>query len=1061
MCVCDYSHVFDDRQGVIWQNIITAHSMPVPLGHLLGESELAAIQMTLTRFIVSHALSIPVHVADKAAKVVVGAGKLEAATKANVTVERLPDLIKEWVALGGPAGTILLCMALEEMGRSGGCRPHLREVHMQNIKRQLTHCTALAVDALGSTLEISLRSLSHVHMGGDTTSANNASSLGATFMLKFALRGIVDVMSPNHPCRFSPGNVSPGVFRTLLELVEASVRGLPYASSYVGALSVGCLTEVLLVQPVPSALEALPNELSSHMMRILQLRLEVGGGGQLDGESLDARLGEFLLAFLERHLVRMVRTTTKQDCSSAFSSPSSGLEFASLMGLMGRLCFDCNALGRLNTHAALWSAALQHLDQSVEGGGAGLDPKCFIGGLTKVGQAFLRSILFSSNSGVLETMENDSPLPTNGTGAGGGNDLEWDEDVHSSLYDGSAVGSEFQACILSATAVLATMSKLPCPELGLALRDMTLIRLQEALTVLGLSAKPDDQPHALDLPSSTSVTSSTFSPDQNQREVWWWVDAATLFGVAASLVDQSEQGLVVARAIQAGCIQVLRCSKGAAHPVCAVSALKAFGATAPIMLAAVQYSRIEEVKSACDAVAYALELGLLHPAEEVKIAASFPFACFARILPPEFLGVNQGMLKCLSTPFLIPQQGETRNSHHEGLGATPSEKLYIALTCFIIPPSVRLQTLSDAGTRANAFRGLITPLVHGIIRSSTMLSAEASSQVCKIAAALVLPLTLYFRVLGRIYRYMTSGCCIDGQKLLVDVAEPSIFTALVALVKPCWSIAAAGNPEPLHLMLWLAGGAIRGLGKTSFPSLALSIVQEVLAVGSETPLSDSSAYAISLRLLKSALQIRFKSVCSLVLDVTEMSLDFFSRSGDDVAIEFLAVCEELLGTHFGSFVKSHFNESLGSVKQPVNERSTFLLSHLCAALSSLAIHHTSSLEVPVEAMKQILKANEQHGLFKLERFSPFFVPLSESILRRLESSEGSPLGGDYTEGIAEALSKANPQMWATTALPAFLTSFTELDADAVATLLQYGQKEWTMELISDVKYYRAVYCKCA
>ncbi len=1061
MCVCNYLHVFDDRQGVIWQNIITAHSMSVPLGHLLGESELAAIKMTLTHFLVSHALSIPVYMADKAAKVVVDAGKLEAATKANVIVETLPDLIKEWIALGGPAGTILLCMALEEMGRSGGRRPHLREIHMQNIKRQLMHCTALAVDALGSILEISLRSLSHVHVGGDTTSANNASSLGATFMLKFALRGIVDVMSPNHPCRFSPGNVSPGVFRALLELVEASVRGLPYTLSYVGALSVGCLTEVLLAQPVPSALEALPNELSSHMMRILQLRLEVGGGNQLDGERLDASLGEFLLAFLERHLVRMVRTTTKQDCS-AFSSPSSGLEFASLMGLMGRLCFDCNALGGLNTHAALWSAALQHLDQSVEGGGAGLDPKCFIGGLTEVGQAFLCSILFSCNSGVLETMENDSPLPTSGTGAGGGNDLEWDEDVHSSLYDGSAIGSEFQACILSVITVLATMSKLPCPELGLALRDMTLVRLQEVLTVLGLSAKPDDQPHILDLPSSTSATSSTFSPGQNQREVWWWMDAATLFGVAASLVDQSEQGLVVVRAIQAGCIQVLRCSKGAAHPVCAVSALKAFGATAPIMLAAVQHSRIEEVKSACDDVAYALELGLLHPAEEVKIAASFPLACFARILPPKFLSAKGGgMLKCLSTPFLIPQQGEARNSHREELGATPLEKLYIALTCFIIPPSVRLQTLSDADARAYAFRGLITPLVHGIVESSAVLSAEAPSQICKIAAALVLPLTLSFRVLGRIYRYMTSGCCVDGQKLLVDIAEPSIFTALVALVKPCWSIAAAGNPEPLHSMLWLAGGAIRGLGKTSYPSLALSIVQEMLAVGSETPLSDSAAYAISLRLLKSALQIRFQSVYSLVLDVTEMSLDSFSRSGDDVAMDFLAVCEELLGTHFGSFVKSHFNESLGSVKQPVNKRSTFLLSQLCAALCSLAIHHTSRLEVPVEAMKQILKTNEQHGLFKLEHFSPFFVPLSESILHRLESSEGSPLGGDSTEGIAEALSKANPQMWATTVLPAFLTSFTELDADAVATLLQYGQKEWTMELISDVKYYRALYCKCA
>ncbi len=383
--------------------------LSVPIGHLLGESELATIRMALTHFLVSHALSTPVHVADKAAKVVVDAGKLEVSTKANMTVERLPDLIKEWIQLGGPAGTILLSMVLEEMGRREGRRPHLREIHMQNIKRQLMHCTALAVDALGATLQMSLRSLSYVHVGGDTTVANNASNLGDTFMLKFSLRGIVDIMSPNQPCRFSPGNVSPGVFRALLELVEASVRGLPYASPYVGALSVGCLTEVLLVQPVPSTLEALPNELSSHMMRILQLRLAVGGGGQLDGENLDASLGEFLLAFLERHLVRMVRATVKPDYSS-------GLNFASLMGLMGRLCFECNALGGLSTHAALWSAALQHFDQSVEGGGAGLDPKYFVGGLTEVGQAFLRSILFSSNSGVLEAMENDSPpLPTNGT----------------------------------------------------------------------------------------------------------------------------------------------------------------------------------------------------------------------------------------------------------------------------------------------------------------------------------------------------------------------------------------------------------------------------------------------------------------------------------------------------------------------------------------------------------------------------------------------------------------------------------------------------------------------
>ncbi len=341
-----------------------------------------------------------------------------------------------------------------------------------------------------------------------------------------------------------------------------------------------------------------------------------------------------------------------------------------------------------------------------------------------------------------------------------------------------------------------------------------------------------------------------------------------------------------------------------------------------------------------------------------------------------------------------------------------------------------------------------------------MLSAEASSQVCKIAPALVLPLSLSFRVLGRIYMYMASGCCIDGQKLLAEVAEPHILKAIVALVKPCWSIAAAGNPEPLYSMLWLAGGAIRGLGKASLPSLALSIVQEVLTVGSETPLPDSAAYAISLRLLKNILQIRFKSVYSLVVDVSQMSLDFFSRSGDNVAMEFLAVCEELLGTHFGSFIKSRFNETLGSEKQPVNEISTFLLSQLCAALCSLAIHHTSSLEASVEAMKQMLKANEQHGLFKLEHFSIFFVPLSESVPRILESSDGSLLGGDSTEGVAEALSKANPQMWATTVLPGFLTSFTELDANAVATFLQYGQKEWTIELISDVKYYRAVCCKC-
>ncbi len=639
--------------------------------------------------------------------------------------------------------------------------------------------------------------------------------------------------------------------------------------------------------------------------------------------------------------------------------------------------------------------------------------------------------------------------------------MEWNEDVHNPLYDGSTVGSEFQVCILSVTNVLATMSRLTCAELCLALRDMTLIRLQEALTALGLSAKPDDQPHTFDLPSPTSVTPSTFSPDQNQHEIWCWMDAATLFGVAASLVNQSEQGLVVVRAIQAGCIQVLRCSKGVASTVCAVSALKAFGATAPIMLAAVQHSRIDEVKYACDAVVYALELGLLHPSEEVRIAASYPFGCFARILPPEFLGVNQGMLKCLNTPFLIPHEGETTGtSHHEGLGVKPSEKLYIALVCFIIPPSVRLQTLSNADARANAFRELITPLVHRIGGSAAMLSAEASSQVCKIAPALVLPLSLSFRVLGRIYMYMASCCCIDGQKLLAEVAEPHIFKAIVALVKPCWSIAAAGNPEPLHSMLWLAGGAIRGLGKASLPSLALSIVQEVLTVGSETPLPDSAAYAISLRLLKNILQIRFKSVYSLVVDVSQMSLDFFSRSGDNVAMELLAVCEELLGTHFGSFVKSRFNETLGSEKQPVNERSTFLLSQLCAALCSLAIHHTSSLEASVEAMKQMLKANEQHGLFKLEHFSTFFVPLSESVLRILESSDGSLLGGDSTEGIAEALSKANPQMWATTVLPGFLASFTELDANAVATLLQYGKKEWTIELISDVKYYRAVCCKC-
>ncbi len=697
-----------------------------------------------------------------------------------------------------------------------------------------------------------------------------------------------------------------------------------------------------------------------------------------------------------------------------------------------------------------------------------MDPKCFVGGLTEVGLAFLRSILFSSNSGVLEAMENDAPLPTSGAGAGaGGDDLEWDEDdVSSSLYDGSAVGSEFQACILSVTTLLVTMSKLPCPELGLAIRDMTLIRLQEALTVLGLSASADDQPHhVLDLPSSTSAASSTFPPSQNQCEVWWWMDAATLFGVTASLADQSKQGIVVVRAIQAGCIQVLRCSKGAAatvHHACAVSALKAFGATAPIMGAVVQDSRrVEEVKSACDAVAYALELGLLHPAEEVKIAASFPFTCFARILPPEFLGANQGMLKCLSIPFLIPPpQGEARNSHHQGLGATPLEKLYIGLTCFIIPPSVRLETLSDASARANAFRGLISPLVDRIAEVSAVLSAEASPQVCETAAALVLPLTVAFRVLGRIYRYMASGCCIDGQKLLADVAEPSIFIALIALVKPCWSIAAAGNPEPLHAMLWLAGGAIGGLGKTSFPSITLSIMQEVLAVGSQTPLSDSAVHAISLRLLKSALKTRFTSVSSLLLDVAELSLDLLSRSGDVVAMEFMAVCKELLGTHFGSFVRSRFSESLGSVKQSVNERSAFLLYRLCAALCSLAMHDTLMLEVPVEAMKQMLKANERHGLFKLEHFSPLFVPLSESILRGLEGGEGSPLGRGDAQGIAEALSKADPQMWAMAVLPAFLSSFTELDADAVATLLQYGQTEWKMELIFDVRYYRAVNSKC-
>ncbi len=1041
--------------------------MSLPLGHLLGESELVAVRMAISHFLVSHILYIPLHVADKAAKVAVDAGKLEAAIKANVGGEKLPDLIKEWIALGGPSGTILLCVALEEMGRSGGRRPHVREVQMQNIRSQLSHCTALAVDTLGSILETSLRSLSLVDAAGvgNTTSPNNVLSLdAASFMLKFALRGVVDVMSPSHPCRFSPGNVSPGIFHALLELVEASVRGLAYSSSYIGALSVGCLTEVLLVQPLPPALEAIPNELSSHMMRILQLRLEMGEGGQLDRESLDSSLGEFLLAFVERHLVRMLgTTTTKHPSTCASPSPSSGLEFASLMGLMARLCFECNALGGLNTHAALWSAILQHLGQSVEGGGMGLDPQCFVGGLTEVGQAFLRSILFSSNSGVLEAMENDSHHPTSGAGAraGGGDDLEWDEDVYSSLYDGSTVKSEFQACISSVSTLLVTMSKLPCPELGLALRDMTLTHLQEAFTVLELSATADNRPHVLDLPLSTSTAPSTFLPGQNQREVWLWMDAGTLFGVAASLVDESEQGLVVVRAIQEGCVQVLRCSKGAAHPECIVAALKAFGATAPILGAAVKHLRIEEAKYACDAVAYALELGLLHPAEEVKIAASFPFMCFAQTLPPDFLGVNQGMLKCLNTPFLLPPKGEARNNHHhQGLGAIPLEKLYIALTCFIIPPSVRLHTLSDASARANAFRGLITPLIDRIIESSAVLSMESSPlQVCKTAAALVPPLAVTFRVLGRIYRYMSSGCCIDGQKLLIDAAEPSIFTALVTLIKPCWSIAAASNPKPLHALLWLAGGAIGGMGKTSFPSLALSIVQEVHAVGSETPLSDSDVHAIALHLLKSTLKIRFKSISSLVLDVTELSLNFLSRSGDTVAMEFLAVSKELLCNHFGSFVKSRFNESLGSVKQSVNERSALLLSQLCAALCSLVIHHTSSLEVPVEAMKQMLKANEQHGLFKLEYFSPFFVPLSESILHGLEGGEGSSLGDGDAQGIAEALSKADPQVWATTVLPAFLSSFTELDTDAVAALLQYWHKEWTMELILDIRYYRAVSSK--
>ncbi len=673
-------------------------------------------------------------------------------------------------------------------------------------------------------------------------------------------------------------------------------------------------------------------------------------------------------------------------------------------------------------------------------------------------------------------MENDTPpLQTSGAGAGAGagDDLEWDEDdVNSSFYDGSAVGSEFQACILSVTTLLVTMSKLPCPELGLAIRDMTLTRLQEALTVLGLSSSADDQPPhhiVLDLPSSTNVASSTSPLRQNQREVWWWMDAATLFRIAASLADQSEQGMVVVRAIQTGCIQVLRCSNGAsatAHHACAVSALKAFGAIAPIMGAAVQDSRrVEEVKTACDAVAYVLELGLLHPADVVKVAASFPFTCFARILPAEFLGANQGMRKCLSIPFFISStQGQepARNSRYQGLGATPLEKLYIGLTCFIIPPSVRLETLSDASARANAFRGLITHLLHGIAEASAVLSAETSPQVCETAAAtLVLPLTVAFRVLGRIYRYMASGYCIDGQKLLADLAQPSIFTALTALAKPCWSIAAAGNPEPLHAMLWLAGGAIGGLGKASSPSIPLSIVQKVLAIGSETPLSDSTAHAISLRLFKSALKTRFTSVpSSLYLDMAELSLGLLSRCGDVVAMEFMAVCEDLLGTHFGSFVRSRFNASLEAVKQPVNERSAFLLSQLCAALYSLATHDTLMLEVPVEAMKQMLKANERHGLFKLEHFSPFFVPLSESILRGLEGGKGSPLGRGDAQGIAEALSKADPQMWAMTVLPAFLSSFTELDADAVATLLHYGQTEWTMELIFDVQYYRAIHSQC-